>query len=142
MRDAPLVADVMTKDVVVAAPDTRTADIAELIVALRLKAVPVVDANEHVVGVVAGRDLPLYDVLVAVRDRPSPPRWPWSRTSRQTVSEVMTTPPVTTTADATVASAARLMVADRVKQLPVLGVDEKLVGIVTARDLLAVVAFL
>lgn len=140
MRDAPLVADVMTSDVVVATPDTRTADLAELIAALRLTAVPVTDADEHVVGVVAGRDLPLDDLLAAVRDRPSPPRWPWSRVSRRTVHEVMTTPAVTTVADATVVGAARLMIDRHVKMLPVLDHDERLVGVVTARDFLAVIA--
>jgi CBS domain-containing protein len=50
----------------------------------------------------------------------------------------MTEPPVTVHADDTIAEAARTMAQHRVERLPVLDEEERLVGIVTRRDLLQV----
>ncbi|WP_308081668.1 CBS domain-containing protein [Streptomyces sp. NK15101] len=51
---------------------------------------------------------------------------------------LMTTPAVTVHAEETVADAARLMVRRGVERLPVVDEEERLVGIVTRRDLLGV----
>lgn len=52
----PTVADVMTRDVVVATPATDTGELAELMARTGVKSVPVVD-GEVVVGIVSRRDL-------------------------------------------------------------------------------------
>jgi CBS domain-containing protein len=58
-----------------------------------------------------------------------------------TVAEIMTTSLVTIDPDTSVHDAARLMAADWIRHLPVL-VDEQVVGVVSLRDLAAVLAAL
>lgn len=131
----PLVRDAMTADVVVALVDTRAPDLVELLGALRLRAVPVVDAYDHVLGFVARSDLLL--------DRPGrqvPGRHKRLRydVSTRTVGALMTTPAATVTPETTVVGAARLMTERGVSRLPVVDAENTLRGIVTAGDLLTV----
>lgn len=128
-----LVSDVMTADVVVALQDTRAADLAELMTALRLNAVPVLDLYDRVVGVVDYPDLFQYDPNAPPLRRRGR-RWRMAATS--TAGERMTSPAVTVPPDASIVAAARLMAGRRVGVLPVVEGD-RLVGIVGARDLLA-----
>ena len=55
-----------------------------------------------------------------------------------TAGTLMTTPAITISPDATIPAAARLMNTHRVRRLPVVDEDGKLVGIVSRRDLLSV----
>ncbi len=50
----------------------------------------------------------------------------------------MTVPPITVHAEETIAQAARIMTEQDVERLPVLDEEDRLVGIVTRRDLLKV----
>ena len=50
-------ADLMTKDVLSVAPETSVADVARLILKNRISALPVVDANQHLLGMVSEGDL-------------------------------------------------------------------------------------
>lgn len=126
---------VMTRDVVVARPDSGVRDVAELMEALRLRLVPVIDRGERVVGVVA-----VSDIAGPGRGRLRNPRaggsgW-WSRRRISvTVAEVMTAPAVTVGLDAGVATAARTMTAHGVRATPVVDAHHQLRGIVTRSDL-------
>ena len=51
------VADIMTGDVVTAKPDTSVSDTAQLMLANRIGAIPVVDDEDRVVGIVSDHDL-------------------------------------------------------------------------------------
>jgi CBS domain-containing protein len=130
----PLVRDAMTADVVVALADTRAPDLVELLGALRLRAVPVVDAYDHVIGFAARSDL-----LVGNSTRHVPGRHKRLRydVSTRTVGALMSTPAVTVTPETTVVGAARLMTERGVSRLPVVDADNTLRGIVTASDLLS-----
>ncbi|MFD5325948.1 CBS domain-containing protein [Streptomyces sp. NPDC127092] len=108
----------MTGDVVSAVPGTSFREIARLLAEHEISGVPVVDEDDHVVGVVSESDLLAHRELTA--------------------RALMTTPAVTVHAEETVADAARLMVRLGVERLPVVDVEERLVGIVTRRDLLCV----
>jgi CBS-domain-containing membrane protein len=133
------VADVMTRDVVSVTPETGYQKIADVLVSRRVSAVPVVDADRRVVGVVAEADLlakleyadrvPRH--ALAVRRL----RADWARTAGDRAYDLMSTPAVTIRADATVSRAARLLDAARVKRLPVVDDDSRLVGVVSRRDL-------
>ena len=81
---------------------------------------PVVDANQKVVGMLTQRDLQL-----GARH---------FREASVEVSEVMHTPVVTIGPDEPLAAAARRMIADRIGGLPVMD-GERVVGVLTETDL-------
>ena len=54
------------------------------------------------------------------------------------VKEVMSTPLITIDSDAAIADAARMMVINRVRRLPVVNAEKKVIGILTVRDILSV----
>ncbi|MEV6246770.1 CBS domain-containing protein [Streptomyces sp. NPDC051742] len=112
------VGDLMTDEVVSVVPATQFRDVAKLLAEYDISGVPVLDEDDHVVGVVSESD------LLAGREL--------------TTRDLMTTPAVTVHAEETVADAARLMVRRGVERLPVVDEEERLVGIVTRRDLLCV----
>jgi CBS domain-containing protein len=135
------VADVMTTRVIAV---KRNADFKQIARALRefgVSACPVINDADQVVGVVSEADL-----LYKTADCELPAglirlRWKLGEESKitaVTAHQLMTTPAVTIQADAPVQAAARIMRDRRVKRLPVVGKDGKLIGIVTRADVLAV----
>jgi signal-transduction protein with cAMP-binding, CBS, and nucleotidyltransferase domain len=54
------------------------------------------------------------------------------------VSEIMSTPLITVKADKTVGEAAHMMIKHRVRRLPVVDDEQRVIGIVTVRDILTV----
>ncbi|MGW3373200.1 CBS domain-containing protein [Streptomyces hydrogenans] len=112
------VGGLMTDDVVSALPAMSFRDVAKLLAEHDITGLPVVDADDHVVGVVSESDL-------LARRAP-------------TVRGVMSAPAVTVHAEEAAADAARLMARLGVERLPVVDEEERLVGIVTRRDLLRV----
>ncbi|MFE7598332.1 CBS domain-containing protein [Streptomyces sp. NPDC057494] len=112
------VGGLMTDDVVSAVPAASFRQVAKVLAEHDISGVPVVDEDDRVVGVVSESDLLARDELTA--------------------RDLMTTPAVTVHAEETVADAARLMVRRGVERLPVVDEEERLVGIVTRRDLLCV----
>ncbi|MDX2296417.1 MULTISPECIES: CBS domain-containing protein [Streptomyces] len=112
------VGGLMTDDVVTALPDTSFRDVAKLLAEHDISGLPVVDADDHVVGVISESDLLARRALSA--------------------RGVMSAPAVTVHAEEAAADAARLMVRRGVERLPVVDEEERLVGIVTRRDLLRV----
>ncbi|MEV7282150.1 CBS domain-containing protein [Streptomyces sp. NPDC093111] len=112
------VGSLMTDDVVSAVPDTSFREVAKLLAEHDVSGVPVVDEDDHVVGVVSESD------LLARR--------------QLTARGLMTAPAVTVHAEERAADAARMMVRRGVERLPVVDEEERLVGIVTRRDLLCV----
>ncbi|MFF1511222.1 CBS domain-containing protein [Streptomyces sp. NPDC058326] len=108
----------MTDSVVSVVPATPFSGVAQLLADHDISGVPVLDEDDRVVGVVSESDL---------------------LTQREpTARDLMTAPAVTVHAEETVAEAARLMVRRGVERLPVVDEEERLVGMVTRRDLLRV----
>jgi CBS domain-containing protein len=133
------VGDVMTRDVVSVGTATGYKEIADLLVRHSISAVPVVEADRRVLGVVSEADL-----LARLEYADRVPRHPLAlrrlRNGREkaagdTAVGLMTAPAVTIAATETVTRAARLMDAARVKRMPVVDDDGHLVGIVSRRDL-------
>ncbi|MEW2402867.1 CBS domain-containing protein [Streptomyces sp. NPDC046862] len=121
------VGTVMTTEVVRAEHGTPFKEVARLLADHRISGLPVVDEDEKVIGVISETDLMVRQAQTrAVKAR--------ARTAGQLMSE----PPVTVRADATIVEAARTMAQARVERLPVLDEEGRLVGIVTRRDLLQV----
>jgi CBS domain-containing protein len=135
------VAEVMTRKVVAVSPGTGYKQIVDVLAEFAVSAVPVVDADLHVLGVVSEADL-LHKVEFAgdevharLLDRPGR-RAAKAKAIGDTAAELMTEPVVTTGPDATIGEAARLMDQRHVKRLPVVDADGRLTGIVSRRDLL------
>jgi CBS domain-containing protein len=118
------VQDVMTIEVVVAHPTTRVKQVADLLAGHGLSALPVIDGQGRVLGVVSETDL--------FGDSQRPAGGPVTTTA----GEVMTSPAVTVSPHATLTEAARRMQADGLKRLPVVAGSGRLIGIVSRADLL------
>ncbi|MFC8348424.1 CBS domain-containing protein [Streptomyces sp. NPDC057280] len=142
------VGSVMTTDVVRARYGAPFKEVARLLGEHRISGLPVVDEDEKVVGVISETDL-----MIRQADAPDPyepkKRFRFAALTRggraravkaraRTAGQLMTAPPVTVFADDTIVEAARTMAAHHVERLPVLDEEQRLVGIVTRRDLLQV----
>jgi CBS domain-containing protein len=138
-ESAMRVADVMTTEVFTVTPETSLKEVAELLTALGISGAPVVDEEQHVVGVVSEADIlakerrrPSPDALHRIMHRPVPPS---AKQTARTAGEAMTAPAVTVTGSRRLDVAAALMLDRQVNRLPVVDEHGTLVGIVTRADL-------
>ena len=143
MLDNIVVADVMTSTVVSVRDDSPFKQIIGALTEAHVSALPVVDPDGHVLGIVSESDLL---AKVAGVGRPAPhlsadttetPR-AHRKAEAETARDLMTAPVVTTRPDTPVSHAARVAALQHVRRLPVVDSDDKLVGIVTRSDLLRV----
>jgi CBS domain-containing protein len=137
------VRDVMTREVVTINEDTPFKEITQLLADCRISAVPVLDPDGRVVGMVSEADLlrkeeypegPPGARLLEGRHR----RATRAKATGNTAVELMTAPPITVGPDASLPEAARLLHRHQIKRLPVLDPAGPLVGIVSRADLLKV----
>lgn len=134
------VADVMTQNVATVPPEASYRETVNTLLDRRISAAPVVDAHGRVLGVVSEADL--LHKIEAADDQENQrvvhtPRRAADKAYGATAAALMTTPAVTVDPGVSVAAAARQLEHDRVKRLPVVGADGRLVGIVSRRDLLS-----
>ncbi|MEV8438736.1 CBS domain-containing protein [Actinosynnema sp. NPDC051121] len=131
--------DLMTRDVVTARPGTAAKDAARLLVEHGFTTLPVVEGADRLVGVVAEADLlrnrVLPDPRTFVHGQPPEPLAPASTT----VAEVMVTDVVAVDPRMHVAKLTKLMLDKHLRTLPVVR-DGVLVGVVSRRDLLSMIA--
>lgn len=136
------VGDVMTAKVFSVPASAGFREMVELIERHHVSALPVVDEDDHVLGVVSEADL----LLKEEQDELTVPHLVETRRQRAerakaagvTARELMTAPPITIGPQAPVRTAARVMRERGVKRLPVVSWTGKLVGIVTRGDVLKV----
>lgn len=130
------VGSVMTGDVVAVTAPTSAPASAALMAEHGVNGLPVVDGDDRVVGMLSASDLPPREerarLTRLLRPRRSAPGAPG------TTGEAMTTPAVVVHAEESIAGAARTMAGHGVERLPVVDEEDRLVGMVTRRDLLAV----
>jgi CBS domain-containing protein len=136
------VRDVMTASPVTVSPATPLKDVADILVRGRIGVVPVLAPQGRVAGVVAEGDLLRKERLQRDPEGRHSAHLPY-RTRRdiataETAGELMDRCPATAPAGTSVAEAARLMDRHQSRFLLVTGEDGKLLGVVTARDLLRV----
>lgn len=133
------VADVMTRDVVSVPPDATYREVVDALLDSGVSAAPVVDADGHVLGVVSEADL-LHKVEAVgnLRHRRiiSGRRHLNAKAHSDAAADLMTAPPVVIGPTASVVAAARRLEAERIKRMPVVDAEGRLVGIVSRRDLL------
>ncbi len=137
------VADVMTTNVIAVQPDTEIREIAVLLLKHRISAVPVVDAEQQLVGIVSEGDL-----VRRVENETDGPRSWWLRaitmdekagdyikTHGRKASDVMSRNVVVVTEATPLNEVARLLEKYRIKRVPVVR-DGHLAGIVSRANLL------
>ncbi|MEW2296171.1 CBS domain-containing protein [Streptomyces sp. NPDC006743] len=135
------VSDVMTQTVVAVGRDAPFKDVINLMEQWKVSALPVLEGEGRVIGVVSEADLlPKEEFRDSDPDRFTQLRRlpDLAKVGALTAGELMSTPAVTVHADATLAEAARIMAVRKVKRLPVVGADGLLEGVVSRADLLKV----
>jgi CBS domain-containing protein len=142
------IGSVMTDEVVTARYGTPLKEVARLLGEHRIGGVPVIDDDEKVIGVLSGTDL--VNRQAAGLGRPPGVlrgRLGWlfpsvrgarARAAARTAGALMSAPAITVKADVGVAEAARTMAERGIERLPVVDEEDRLVGIVSRRDLLQV----
>ncbi|MBJ6641623.1 CBS domain-containing protein [Streptomyces sp. DHE7-1] len=142
MNGTPTVVDdVMTRTVVALRTGAVFKEIVQAMQEWRVSALPVLDADGRVVGVVSEADLlPKEEYREGDPDRYAQGRHlaDLRKADAVTAGELMTSPAVTVPPGATLAHAARVMARRGVKRLPVVGQDGTLQGVVSRSDLLKV----
>lgn len=129
-----LVRDRMTTDLITTSADTDVERAYELMKSHSIRRLPVVDADGALIGIVTDRDV--RQVLIP---------WKSSKEEREfyyfaselRVGEIMTRDVATVRPDMDIAEAARLIHNQKIGGLPVVGDGDRVVGIITAMDILA-----
>lgn len=153
-----LVRDVMKKDVVTVSPDMTMSDLQRIFVEKKFGAVPVLDRDRRLKGIVSRTDVVRkfsleqtfaeladsdFDDTLGVEDSDdtlgSIGAAAGRRLSKVKASDIMISDVLTIGPDAPLAEAARQMLAKRIHRLPVLE-EGRLVGIVSAFDFMALYA--
>ena len=137
-------ADVMTQNVVSVQASTEVRDIAQLLLKHRISAVPVVDDNHRVIGMVSEGDL-MRRVENDTENRhawwlarlllPAEEPAEYIKSHGRKASDVMTRQVITVAEDAPLHEIASLLERHHIKRVPVLR-DNKLVGIISRANLL------
>lgn len=133
------VADVMTRRVLTARPAMPLKELARVLTEHGLSALPVLDTDDRLIGMVSERDL----LSKQAQPLPGERRWWQRRRVREeirraegdTVGHVMTSFPVTVSPGASLAEAAHRMIQHAVKHLPVIDDTGELAGVVSRADL-------
>jgi CBS-domain-containing membrane protein len=144
---AELVSDVMTRDVKSVEASNRLGDVVRDLVKRTFRAVPVVDNDKRVVGIISNGDLVRrgqvavrLELLRALPESEREDILADLASSELKAEDIMTRDVVTVPETAHVREAAALMLHHQLKRLPVVDENGKLAGIVSRVDLLRTVA--
>jgi CBS domain-containing protein len=135
------VKDVMTTHVVAVRKNASFKDMAARLREHRVSAFPVLDEDNKVVGVVSEADLLTKEALefgVPGKVSSMLHHREQAKAAAIVAEDLMTKPPVTIGPNEFVTHAARLMYTRKVKRLPVVDPDGRLIGIVSRTDVLSI----
>lgn len=138
--------DVMSREVQFVTPQTPIAQAIEMLIGKRFRALPVVDPQQRVVGILTDGDvlrrleLPDASVAAALTEGELAGQLNALRRSQLVVADLMHTDVVTVKADESVASAIQIMTERNIKRLPVVDGDGRLIGMVSRVDVLRAMA--
>lgn len=140
--------DVMTSSVISVTSDVPLSDIAENLFEKNLTGVPVVDDNNHVIGIITEYDLlsrqehihiPTYMKLLSqfrtAGNKSAQVEEQLAEIHSLKASDVMTRPVVTISSKTDVAEAARIFADERINPLPVVDEHGVLIGIISRADI-------
>jgi CBS domain-containing protein len=139
--------DIMKRELTTVSPETSVTDAANILLEKHVNGLPVVDKNGRLVGIICQSDLVaqqmklplpsvfnLLDGLIPIGSQRSLEK-EVHKIAANTVSEAMSTNPVTVSLETSLEEIATLMVSKSFHTLPVLEQD-KLVGIIGKEDVL------
>ncbi|TAN42808.1 MAG: CBS domain-containing protein [Nitrospirae bacterium] len=139
------VGSVMTKDVFTVMPGSDIRDVAKLLSLHRISGIPVVDADNRVVGIVSeadilsgmglNRDHGFKDVLRHMVGIPLP-----HAKSGGKAGDIMNAPAITVRAEDDIRTAAKILDEKRIKRLPVTDAEGVLIGIISRADIVRAAA--
>ncbi len=132
-----LVQDVMTREPLTVTPETRVKQAVTLLAERKISALPVVDGPGHVIGIVSEADL-IRDAFAHDSRAHELPHDDTGRTPALLVSEVMTSPAVTVHERTDLAEVVEVMTSRRLKSLPVVDAQGRVVGMLSRSDVLRV----
>lgn len=135
------VSDVMTKDVITVKKNAGLHETARLLAENKISGMPVIDEENHVIGIVTEADI-LYmagmkrdhtfkDILLHIIGEPVP-----KRKNGKTVADVMTSPAITTKPEADIREVAKILDEKRIKRLPVVDEENRLIGIISRANII------
>ncbi len=134
------VRDVMTSTVITIKRDADLHEAARLLSENKISGMPVVDDNNRVIGVVSEADILILagmkkehtfkDILRNILGEPVP-----AKKGGNKVKDVMGFPPITSKADDDIGEVAKILDDRRIKRLPVVDDDGKLIGIISRADI-------
>jgi CBS domain-containing protein len=140
--------DVMVRDVVTVSPEDDIADVIKLLAEHDISALPVVDDDDHVVGVISEADLIHREEIGTGKHRPwwlealtpaSTLANEFAKSHGRRVSELMSTDIVSASEDTPLGQIATLLEKHRIKRVPILR-DGRLAGIVSRANLIQALA--
>ncbi len=138
------VADVMTRNVIAVREAATFKEIAAKLRDEHISAFPVIDDDSKVIGVVSEGDLIAKEAAAGDGQAYTGPlagllrRHELDKARGVTAGELMSKPPMTIGLEDPVAEAAQVMYDHRIKRLPVVDAEGRLVGIVSRTDVLSV----
>jgi CBS domain-containing protein len=132
------VRELMTTHVFCVRPDVSIDELVALLIDRDINGVPVVDAHGAPIGFISKTDLVRQryeDGDTTPLDGVCEPGFHASSLAQVTVADLMALVPITFSEQAPIAQVADAMVSERVHQLPIVGMDGTVVGIVSSLDL-------
>ena len=140
------VSQIMSHEVTTVTPDTPAVRVVELLLGKLFKAVPVVDAQRHVVGIITDGDLLRragMPVRLAVGERLDMPdlQSVMARVSKEkTAEQIMTSPVVTAEENEALGHVVRRLLEGKLRRLPVVNAEGRIVGMISRIDVLRATA--
>lgn len=146
------VAEIMTTDVVTVSPETLLQEAIQILAEREISGLPVVNSQGDLVGVISetdltwqetGVDTPPYIMFldsVIYLQNPAKHNEKVHKALGQTVGDAMSDNPATVSASQQVREAARIMHDKKVRRLPVVDEQSKLVGMITQGDVIKMMA--
>ena len=140
--------DIMKRQVVFVRNEELLAEVVNILMQHQISGVPVIDENNHLVGVVSEKDLMTKEkglnissymtMMTSILSIDGKKQLGKSRERLQTATakEVMSTPAFAVHAEATVEEIVSLMMNRHINRIPVIDDDNKLIGIIGRTDLL------
>jgi len=140
--------DVMVRDVVTVGPDTEVSEAVALLVKHDISAVPVLNGDDNLIGILSEADLLEREEIGAEHHHPwwietlmpaSKLAEEFAKAHGKKVSEVMSTNVITASEDTQVSEIAALLERHRIKRVPIVK-GNKVVGIVSQSNLIQALA--
>lgn len=138
------VRNVMTKNVISVKKDANVHEVSRLLSENNVSGLPVIDDENHVIGIVTEADVlsmagikkehTFKDIIRHILGEPLPKRKIGNK-----VEDVMTSPAITVGSEEDIRNVARILDEKRIKRLPVVDDENKLIGIISRADIVRVI---